>query len=474
MINTGLLLRLPLESEYSALRRFIIANRSRSLQDLRGELVTRIPDEHKGAKLALVQRAQAWEKEYCDAYGIDYVAPHPLTGNSELRNCPDCARIGYHSVLYQYPWVRRCPLHDRELVTSCPVCHQSWPVLSHLLASDCPCCSARGVRLVTRGKSDLAQRIDEQFGPVYRLVERHEKAASPTLSTPDATIHEFHTHQSVTPWYVGWPSLLAHNDSDIQRIFERFGIRLARVHERSFPLDPVQNRGSKTLRARDALQRTILQREAPRLRTQLWRRFGPDHTDRTTRLMFNQPVSIADVAYLSWINWSQFVNEGRYPTRHLSYIDGCTFFRGPHSDVLRPGAPCVMTHLTYERENRYPPLTSDGASRCRTVPKTLQDWLYTCDLWWTFIAMLHFFDSAAFAMNLGWHWAEFIRNLKEEGDPSTWRSPRYYFFESAPGMLGVRVLYRVASFSFDNVELAIEQSTQSSNELRLSGEETGR
>ncbi|MCL7944674.1 hypothetical protein [Marinobacter sp. ATCH36] len=455
MINTGLMFRLPLESDYSAMRRFVIANRTRNLQELRGELAALVPGKRRGQKATLAERAQAWEYEYCKTYGIDYVAPNTAPVNRELRNCPECARIGYHSALYQYPWVQRCPIHDCDVVTVCPICRTPWPPLTNLLTSDCPCCSARGFQRGAVEKTDLAKRINDKFMPIWRLIGRYEKASGLSLRAQDATFNEYYTHRSITPLSPNWPSLITHNSPDKQRLFERFGVCLARVQEKTFQLDPGGDVVGVNWEHLYELQQLVQQQEHPRLRTQLARRFGPDHKDRATRLMFSQPVTLADVVHLSWINWHQFVTEGRYPTRHLSYIDGCTFFHGPHNDRLRPGAPCFMTHVTKDSASRYLPLSPHYEGHYKVVPESLQVWLYTCDLWWTFIAMLYFFDSAALAMNRGWRWSEFIENLKEEGNPDTWHSPRYLFFERSPGELGVRILDRVANFSFDEVDLTI-------------------
>lgn len=45
-----------------------------------------------------------------------------------LRACLPCAREGFHTWLFQMPWVRKCPWHDTHLVEICPSCGQ---VLTH-------------------------------------------------------------------------------------------------------------------------------------------------------------------------------------------------------------------------------------------------------------------------------------------------------------------------------------------------------
>lgn len=39
-----------------------------------------------------------------------------------LRACASCLRSGYHSNLFQMPWVARCPWHHEQLITQCRKC----------------------------------------------------------------------------------------------------------------------------------------------------------------------------------------------------------------------------------------------------------------------------------------------------------------------------------------------------------------
>ncbi|MGX2089651.1 hypothetical protein [Xanthomonas axonopodis] len=43
-----------------------------------------------------------------------------------LRICPSCARSGYHTNLFQMPWIERCPWHDVPLLEQCRRCGTSW------------------------------------------------------------------------------------------------------------------------------------------------------------------------------------------------------------------------------------------------------------------------------------------------------------------------------------------------------------
>ena len=39
-----------------------------------------------------------------------------------LRICPECIKIGYHSIFHQFSLVHRCPFHNVSLVEGCPKC----------------------------------------------------------------------------------------------------------------------------------------------------------------------------------------------------------------------------------------------------------------------------------------------------------------------------------------------------------------
>lgn len=42
----------------------------------------------------------------------------------DLRGCPECFRYGYHSNLFQMPWIMRCPWHGLWLTSNCARCQQ--------------------------------------------------------------------------------------------------------------------------------------------------------------------------------------------------------------------------------------------------------------------------------------------------------------------------------------------------------------
>lgn len=58
-----------------------------------------------------------------------------------LSGCTECMKTGYHSMLFQMPWVNRCPWHSQPLRSECEHCSRP---LWHGFRSDappllCPC-----------------------------------------------------------------------------------------------------------------------------------------------------------------------------------------------------------------------------------------------------------------------------------------------------------------------------------------------
>ncbi len=70
-----------------------------------------------------------------------------------LRLCATCAKYGYHSTLFQMPWVDRCPWHGDRLIHECRRCLRRFPVM--LDAGDaffrCSC----GLDLLDRCKATI-------------------------------------------------------------------------------------------------------------------------------------------------------------------------------------------------------------------------------------------------------------------------------------------------------------------------------
>jgi hypothetical protein len=86
----------------------------------------------------------------------------------ELRYCPECLRLGYHSTLFQYLGLATCPMHGCLLQLGCSGCaHKVVPTLGGTAADPfaCPKCRKSFVSLVATARDgDGLKALDEKLG----------------------------------------------------------------------------------------------------------------------------------------------------------------------------------------------------------------------------------------------------------------------------------------------------------------------
>ena len=70
----------------------------------------------------------------------------PFSGNLDWeslpwgpRICPCCARLGYHTLLFQLPWIARCPWHGSLLIRHCRGCGRSLSLAWEVVPMRCAC-----------------------------------------------------------------------------------------------------------------------------------------------------------------------------------------------------------------------------------------------------------------------------------------------------------------------------------------------
>lgn len=131
-INVGRLFARPRESAYAILRRILSVNPGVSYLDIDGALRAALPNRHS---------------PFDRLFGLaDHERHTSLANDNKLyrtsykRQCPICASELYHTDIYALEWLTRCPIHNVELTSTCPVCGQSWPRLTDIDKRDCPSC----------------------------------------------------------------------------------------------------------------------------------------------------------------------------------------------------------------------------------------------------------------------------------------------------------------------------------------------
>jgi hypothetical protein len=107
----------------------------------------------------------------CETRALESVALGNLLGmrdpvrldifrSSQLRFCPDCLRLGFHSEIFQLRGLKACPQHGSRLQNACPVC------LRQIDIDDClpaPLTCACGRKLSESTPQTDAILAEEQF-----------------------------------------------------------------------------------------------------------------------------------------------------------------------------------------------------------------------------------------------------------------------------------------------------------------------
>ncbi len=171
MINTGQMLKRPGESPYSAYRRFLIANQ-------RLNSICKVIKEFKnvgikGSELFINSKLIAYKPALLASMYERSNIPSDQRlnlllqkGYRPLKHCPECAEIGFHTKLFDEPWLLKCPIHDADLITNCHVCGIHWPMSHDLISRGCSSC---GTKLDNQIVKSNKIPCDEKFDQVHFL-----------------------------------------------------------------------------------------------------------------------------------------------------------------------------------------------------------------------------------------------------------------------------------------------------------------
>lgn len=103
-------------------------------------------------------------------------APHPnirymLRLGEPVKQCKNCAKLGYHSVYFMLPWLQSCPVHLTPLKEFCETCGHRWPNKSNVSTRNCEGCSARTLKsdLVSRKAYNVAD-YERGLAPLEKLL----------------------------------------------------------------------------------------------------------------------------------------------------------------------------------------------------------------------------------------------------------------------------------------------------------------
>jgi hypothetical protein len=158
-LNLGLVFSRPYESDYSILRRFLVANPGIPLSTLKA--VLRLQNDGQSS---FVERIKA----------LQPASPYPqpdISCHGHARQCPECAKRLYHTDIYNIEWLTRCPIHQCMFTSTCPVCGLRWPDEQEMAKSDCPGCSRVRIKeLIYADCVEFHHGIYRTIGDIYDFV----------------------------------------------------------------------------------------------------------------------------------------------------------------------------------------------------------------------------------------------------------------------------------------------------------------
>jgi len=100
-------------------------------------------------------------KTYCNSVLIGGYRPK--------RCCNKCASVGFHTELFDMPWLSICPIHNEILTKNCNTCNRSWPTASELRLTDCLTC---GVKITIK---DLLKASTNNTDEGYKLIDSAQR-----------------------------------------------------------------------------------------------------------------------------------------------------------------------------------------------------------------------------------------------------------------------------------------------------------
>ena len=151
MFNNGTLFQKPYESGYGRFCRFLAANHStdtsnakitEALVQMLGKDSWSVPSTVavRPYKASLLQANESRFSSSATPANVREMS-YVLRKNSSIgHHCPDCARINFHTDIFNLYWVNICPVHGTKLVSTCPDCGGPWLPCSQLHKSECLTC----------------------------------------------------------------------------------------------------------------------------------------------------------------------------------------------------------------------------------------------------------------------------------------------------------------------------------------------
>lgn len=172
-MNHGLDFHHPNESYYNKYRRLLIANpvyRNSNHRVKKRDLLKAL----KG------QLEQFPDKRINQAIGSltvgDVATMFPNVLYCE-RQCPDCARLIFHTPMFLLHWIKRCPVHGKDLVHKCPECNTNWPSSKDLDQRSCECCGSIPPDKSYVARKEIQNELVKRFATLQLVVDKFNESS---------------------------------------------------------------------------------------------------------------------------------------------------------------------------------------------------------------------------------------------------------------------------------------------------------
>jgi len=162
-INQGMFFARPGESKYAQLRRCLVANPGIPLSAIEYNLRQSCP--RYSSTTDRLKDLGVNNYQFSDFQEIyQYI--------NYRRQCPQCAKLLYHSSIYILPWITHCPIHKCPLTTICLKCNRPWPSTNEIAKRDCPDCGIFALDKISQPiLSEMHQLNTDPILDVFHLLK---------------------------------------------------------------------------------------------------------------------------------------------------------------------------------------------------------------------------------------------------------------------------------------------------------------
>lgn len=179
IINQGILYQRKYESDNNARRRFLLANSNLKVRDIKTLAGGSLSRKAFSELVTTTQSESYWKSNdwlYETAWS-EYGRNDRQEG-LDIKQCPLCAEEVFHSHLYSFYWMQKCPIHHVELTFRCTECGRPWPVYNLFIRNPCATCGTERSNSVERRRKQIREHTDKEklildlFWSIVTLKER--------------------------------------------------------------------------------------------------------------------------------------------------------------------------------------------------------------------------------------------------------------------------------------------------------------